>query len=409
MPDADRLAAVRAALPALDAGIYLNTGSVGPLPAETAAAMAELDGLRAATRAARSIDYFDEIAPAHGRGARRRRGRPRPPTSTDIALTHCDDRRHEHRRLVDRLAARRPRRHDEPRASRRRRCRCQAARSGSAIEIAFVDVGPVARRRRRSSRRSTRPSTTRTRLVAISHVLWATGRGPAGRADRRRSPMRAGRSSSSTARRPPAPSRSTSPRPGADVYAVPAQKWLLGPEGMGALAVAPGVARRLARQLRRATSPSRLGLGAGEPACWPDARRFEATELPPAVDRRHGPLDRLAEHVRRPRLGLRTRRGAGPLGGRPARRDRRRRASLTPRDRMATLVTFRIDGWPPQAALDELARAGLRDRPDGAARSTRSGSASASSTREDGARAVRRRRSSCWPRTRRRRSRRAGR
>ena len=33
-PDADRLASVRAALPALEAGIYLNTGSVGPLPAE---------------------------------------------------------------------------------------------------------------------------------------------------------------------------------------------------------------------------------------------------------------------------------------------------------------------------------------------------------------------------------------
>ena len=41
-PDADKLAAVRAAIPALGAGIYLNTGSVGPLPAETAAAMAEI-------------------------------------------------------------------------------------------------------------------------------------------------------------------------------------------------------------------------------------------------------------------------------------------------------------------------------------------------------------------------------
>ena len=27
---------------------------------------------------------------------------------------------------------------------------------------------------------------------------------------------------------------------------------------------------------------------------------------------------------------------------------------LTPRDRMATLVTFRIDGWPSQEAADEL-------------------------------------------------------
>src|SRR4029079_1151477 len=42
LPEDEKLAAVRGALPALGAGIYLNTGSVGPLPAETAAAMAEL-------------------------------------------------------------------------------------------------------------------------------------------------------------------------------------------------------------------------------------------------------------------------------------------------------------------------------------------------------------------------------
>ena len=43
LPDPEKLAAVREAIPALAAGIYLNTGSVGPLPAETAAAMADLE------------------------------------------------------------------------------------------------------------------------------------------------------------------------------------------------------------------------------------------------------------------------------------------------------------------------------------------------------------------------------
>ena len=42
LPDPEKLAAIREALPALSAGIYLNTGSVGPLPAETAAAMTEI-------------------------------------------------------------------------------------------------------------------------------------------------------------------------------------------------------------------------------------------------------------------------------------------------------------------------------------------------------------------------------
>ena len=41
-PDAEKLTAVREALPSLSAGIYLNTGSVGPMPAETAAAMADI-------------------------------------------------------------------------------------------------------------------------------------------------------------------------------------------------------------------------------------------------------------------------------------------------------------------------------------------------------------------------------
>jgi hypothetical protein len=43
MSDADKLSAVRAALPSLGAGIQLNTGSAGPMPAEAAAAMQELE------------------------------------------------------------------------------------------------------------------------------------------------------------------------------------------------------------------------------------------------------------------------------------------------------------------------------------------------------------------------------
>ena len=53
------MAAVRAALPALEAGIYLNTGSVGPLPAETAAAMGELSAYELTTGRAHP-DYFLE-------------------------------------------------------------------------------------------------------------------------------------------------------------------------------------------------------------------------------------------------------------------------------------------------------------------------------------------------------------
>ena len=41
-PDDERLRAVRQALPAVGAGIYLDTATAGPLPSETSAAMAEL-------------------------------------------------------------------------------------------------------------------------------------------------------------------------------------------------------------------------------------------------------------------------------------------------------------------------------------------------------------------------------
>src|SRR5690348_5891279 len=58
-PDDDRLTAVRAALPALDAGIYLNTGSVGPVPAESAAAMDELLAYELHTGRAHT-DYWHE-------------------------------------------------------------------------------------------------------------------------------------------------------------------------------------------------------------------------------------------------------------------------------------------------------------------------------------------------------------
>ena len=42
MPDTEKLAAVRLALPSLAAAIQMNTGSVGPMPAEVAAVMSEL-------------------------------------------------------------------------------------------------------------------------------------------------------------------------------------------------------------------------------------------------------------------------------------------------------------------------------------------------------------------------------
>jgi L-cysteine/cystine lyase len=61
MPDAEKLAAVRDGLPAVAAGIYLNTPVAGPLPAETARAMADIADWELMTGRA-NRDRADEIS-----------------------------------------------------------------------------------------------------------------------------------------------------------------------------------------------------------------------------------------------------------------------------------------------------------------------------------------------------------
>lgn len=69
LPDAGKLAALREALPATSAGIYLDTLTGGPLPAETARAMEEADGwdLRTGRAGAdRSADVLQRMEEARG-------------------------------------------------------------------------------------------------------------------------------------------------------------------------------------------------------------------------------------------------------------------------------------------------------------------------------------------------------
>ena len=49
LPDDEKLAAVREALPAVGAGIYMDTPVAGPLPAETARSMADIAGWEVTT------------------------------------------------------------------------------------------------------------------------------------------------------------------------------------------------------------------------------------------------------------------------------------------------------------------------------------------------------------------------
>jgi L-cysteine/cystine lyase len=191
----------------------------------------------------------------------------------------------------------------------------------------------------------------RTRLVAVSHVLWATGTvmpiaGIARIAHARGAIVVVDGAQSAGAI--PIDLAAT----GADVYAVSAQKWLLGPEGMGAVAVAPGARERLQPSFGGYFSFETVD-PVGAAVRWPDARRYESSNFHrPSVVGMARSIGWLSMFV-----GLEWVYARGAAMARLA-ADRLAAIEgvelLTPRDHMANLVTFRIAGWRAEAALEEL-------------------------------------------------------
>jgi L-cysteine/cystine lyase len=149
-----------------------------------------------------------------------------------------------------------------------------------------------------------------------------------------------------------------------DAYAIPGQKWLLGPEGMGAL----WVRRSLAEGVVPATS-GYLAYASWTPGeggtLHPGARRFEATGFHrPSVVGFARSLGWLSMYVGLPwaleRAGRLAATAHARLSAIPG------VSLVTPPGRGGTLVTFRIAGWPAAAAVAELAPrafAILRDLP----------------------------------------------
>lgn len=347
MSDPDKLAAVRAALPSLSAAIQLNTGSVGPLPAEVAAAMAELeayerdfgraqfeywmdsvqrmDEARAAVAAVIGAD-LDEVALTHA--------------ATDAmnigtwaidwhnggrAVTTC----HEHVGGVGPL---------------------YLISDRYGVDLGFAEfVGNASDEEILAQ--FDRLITPGTKLVSISHVLWTSGlvmpvRRIADLAHERGALVLVDGAQAVGAI--PTNVRDL----GIDMYAIPGQKWLLGPEGLGALWVRRelfGVAKgTFAGYPTFSSHDSR-----GNRTLQVDARRFQTVGFHrPSVVGFGRAVGWLSMYVG---LEFVYRRGA----------EMAHRAAdllagvagvelLTPRDRMAGLVSFRINGWEPQAAMDEL-------------------------------------------------------
>ena len=346
LPDAEKLAAIRTALPALAAGIYLNTGTAGPLPAETAAAMNEI-AVRERDVGRGHMDAWEEtlVRMAEARASVAAVigtevsavGLGHSTTDAMIAGTLALDWRaggrivtttHEHLGGVGPLHALRAR----------------------GMDVVFVDAGADGDDERTLAAFDA-AITPGTRLVSLSHVLWTTGavlpvaaiaelahgRGAAVIVDGAQAagaiPFRFDEL-------------------GVDFYAVPAHKWLLGPEGMGALVVEPSAIDRYVPGLAGGFS-FELGSDAVDPVWWSDARRFESSNYHrPSIVGMSRSLGWLSMYVG---LDYIHRTGTARARAMAHRLEAIDGVSvITPLERMATLVAFRIAGWTAEAVLEEL-------------------------------------------------------
>jgi L-cysteine/cystine lyase len=346
LPDDEKLAAVRGALPALGAGIYLNTGSVGPLPAETAAAMAEI------------VDYELRIGRSHPddwEAFLERMAEARASVAAvigadvdEIALVHSTSQAMNAAvwsvdlKPGDRIVTSQA---EHPGGLGP--VHVAAARSGAELAIADIGLGDDDAATLAAFDAAI---TSRTRIVALSHVLFTSGARLPVTDIARLAHARGARVIVDGAQAVGAMPVSMAEL-GVDFYAIPGQKWLLGPEGTGALWCDPAIVA--ASRPTNASWFTFERVSPTEAVPWPDARRFDDSgHYRPGITGLARSCGWLSMYIGLPWIHER--------GLAMARRAADRLATidgvelLTPSGRMATLVTFRIAGWTPDEALAEL-------------------------------------------------------
>jgi L-cysteine/cystine lyase len=343
------LSAVRAMLPSLGAATYLNTGGCGPLP--VVADQALRDGSRASLHRVRgSLAAFEQMM-AEAAATRAAAGRVIGSAADRMALTANTTTglnivawgldwapgdeivapALEHPGLTVPLAV-------------------IARRFGAVIR--WVDPEDTGGDLPEAVARVCGP---RTRLVALSHVSWATGAvlDVAGAA-------RVARAAGALVLVDGAQSVGAVPVDvaalGVDAYALPAHKWLLGPEGLGALWVAPGALARI--DLAFSGYESGFGHGpGGEMTPHPGAERYEVSTPPAALlpvwRASIEWLEGLGWGWIHGRIAAAREQGREALGAIPGVR------ILTPAAGAAGLLTFVIEGRDPQEACAALAARGV--------------------------------------------------
>jgi L-cysteine/cystine lyase len=198
---------------------------------------------------------------------------------------------------------------------------------------------------------------SRTRLVAVSHVLWGTSQvlplprlSAAAKAHGALLLVDGAQSVGAIEVDPTAE--------GADLYTISGQKWLLGPSGTGALWVREGLEEQLS-----VAQPGYLSrdLHAEGTPLWPGARRFDGASLPPTS------LQGFAESIRFRSAEVGWRAGfehAKAMAGRA----REVLAAVpgveleAPAGPLATMVTFTVPGREPEAINAALEARGVLAR-----------------------------------------------
>jgi len=347
LPDDEKIPALREALPSTAAGIYLNTGTCGPLPRETAHGMAEAEAWELRTGRAdrnyledsleRKAEARAAVAAVLGTGPNRIALTHATTDGMNIAAGAVDWREGdrvvttslEHPGLLGPLRVLRDRR-------------------GVELAVADIGMGGDSAAVLAALDRAIVPGT---RLVALSHVVWAIGallpiREIVELAHGRGALVAVDGAQSAGAMHVSVEDL------GPDFYAVPAQKWLLGPDGIGAVYCAESVMDRPRLAFAGWASFESMDLAA-EGELWPDARRFEIAGFhQPSVLGFARSAAWLAMYVGLPwayeRIGRLAGEAAVMLAEVPG------VEVLTPTGGASGLVTFRIGGWKASAALREL-------------------------------------------------------
>lgn len=332
--------AARADLPSACAAAYLNAGTFGPLPRQADAAMrAHLDasferGRIGAAGLARWFGQMDVLRAAFARtlGA----------SPDAVALAHCTTdgcntalwglplergdeivtTTHEHPGLtapLDELA----------------RVRGVTVRAVAPTTEAIAGA-----------------TSARTRLVAISHVLWTTGEtldvAAIAHAAHAAGALVLVDGAQSVGAIPVDPDAL-----GADLYTVSGQKWLCGPSGTGALWIRPSALERLGTPWPWYLSRSR---GSAGPSDWTTARRLDASTL--SMTSMAGAIAALAWHETEVARGAlehamdRARATRDALAGLAA-------VDVAPASRPSTMVSFGVRGASAADVATRLEREGV--------------------------------------------------